>query len=89
VVTGRAPIGRFRARSKREVNLRVTDRSDVTVPSPHSQVGSLCITFCDVLFNIPLSHPIATGDGSVTARDIISHSWTCDIKWGSHWKYSV
>jgi len=66
----------------------VTDRSDLTGTSPHSQVGSLCITFCEVLFNIPLSLPIAQGDGSLRARDI-SHSWTCEINWGSQWKYSL
>jgi hypothetical protein len=74
--------------SKCEVNLRVTDRPDLTGPSPHSNVGPLCITFHEVLFNIPLSLPIATGDGSLKARDIISHSWTCAINWSSHYKYS-
>jgi len=89
VVRARTPIGRFRAHSKRDVNLRVTDRSDLTGTSPHSQVGSLCVTFCEILFNIPLSLPVAPGDGSVRAGDIISHSWTCETNWGSHWKCSV
>jgi len=77
-VRGRAPIGRFRAHSKRDVNLRVTDRSDLTVTIPHSQVGSLCITFCEVLFNIPLSISVVPGEGSVRATDIISYPWTCE-----------